>query len=652
MFDVNEIHELMSTALAKYTVVCGLDAAHWSDNDKVNMLNLAFELDDTGITMFALLRGLYDRFLKDTEFSAKYILDEFKQFSETLKAIRELYDIVEEPQIVEHIQAFEQKVLSSASFYGKTADKFPELLSLLADKYDMASVRLSALRSARDLQRFQFLQGEPNKEPLKVNRWVFEFWNINSLVAAMREQQIPGVSLCLIRDPDEVLASYFVFAVANGENLTILTDREEGPHPLYWRMARRPDRDMGRRWNKNYFPYHLLKLKPVVDEDGFVKGYTVAQRTDLVKYNVQAVKLSPIGELPPADFMWTTLLLDRINEEFGKKHTLLPALAYTGEMIVTPEVLAGSTGALVQQHIYKPLELPVLSREDVTRETTAEQWENEPTTFNDWAEERYAQNVPAEILNVVGEQQRHLLSASTDLEIEVGWKKKEASLVGFSPVTFGTQEKLRADQLWVARYNQMQHINKQMHDEYDENRDSVIAWWATAIAKQSDRLVEAALRMSFETDSVHYGSWASDSTIERKNILTVGLKSHFLDNNTARIGKWSRYLGNWACYLQTQEDDTMLKANVYALFKPDNPKALADLAGVTVEELPLWLQYWYTNEPYDGNCILDRLDPLDWVVNNPWRKLPFMVHIPFAKSNFHRARKKLGLPFHRFPETE
>ena len=650
MRTLETIHELMSEALAKYTIVCELDEKNWSDQKEIEMLNLAFELDDSGITMFALLRGLYDRFLKDTKFSAKYVLDEFIQFTTTLRAIKELYGIVEDVSIVECIKEFETRILESARGYGKPPEDFLKLEEFIADKYSLASVRLSALRSMRDLQQFQFIQGEPSDKPLKVNRWVFEFWNINSLVEAMKSQKIPGVSLCLIRDPDEVMASYFVFAVSNGENITILTDREEGPHPLYWKMARKPERGMAARWDKNYFPYHLLNLKQ--NEKG---DYYAVERTGLVKYNTEAIRLAPLGLLPPADFMWTTLVLDRINEDFGKKNKLLPQLAYTGEMIITPEVLVGSTGSLVRRKLYKPLELPSLKNDDVTRSTTAEQWGHNPTTFNDWAEERYASNVPAEILNVVGEKQRKLLSASTGLlQKEDHWNNKDESikLVGFSPVTFGDTEKLHRDQLWVARYNQMQHINKQLNDEYEKNIKDVIAWWDKAINKQADRLVEAALRMVFVTKTVRYGSWASEPEEKLVNILRVGTKANWLDKDSARLGVWSRDFGNWACYLEHKDTETLLKANVYALFSPDNPIALAALAGVKVTDLPIWLQHWYLQEPYDGNCILDRIDPLDWVVKNPWRDHKFYVHIPFAKSNYHRARKQLGLSFHRFVDEK
>jgi hypothetical protein len=181
-----------------------------------------------------------------------------------------------------------------------------KLAKFLEDKYSVAQIRLSALRSMNELEACQFMQGDASSDALKVNHWVYEFWNINSLIAAMGGQKFDGVSLCLIRDPEEVMASYFVFAVRNGENITILTDREEGPHPLCWRMTRRPDRDMVARWDKNWFPYHLLDLEEVKDADGNVKGFVAGKHEGLVPYNLEAAKVQSIAELAPAEFVWLT----------------------------------------------------------------------------------------------------------------------------------------------------------------------------------------------------------------------------------------------------------------------------------------------------------------------------------------------------------
>jgi len=44
-----------------------------------------------------------------------------------------------------------------------------------------------------------------------------------------------------------------------------------------------------------------------------------------------------------------------------------------------------------------------------------------------------------------------------------------------------------------------------------------------------------------------------------------------------------------------------------------------------------------------GNSILDKLDPLDWVIDNPWRKLNLDLSIGFSYMEYKKERKKRGL---------
>lgn len=51
------------------------------------------------------------------------------------------------------------------------------------------------------------------------------------------------------------------------------------------------------------------------------------------------------------------------------------------------------------------------------------------------------------------------------------------------------------------------------------------------------------------------------------------------------------------------------------------------------------------DEPYSGNCILSRVDPLDWVINNPWvEKEEFgeALYSTLASQPTTRAEKKQG----------
>jgi hypothetical protein len=201
---------------------------------------------------------------------------------------------------------------------------------------------------------------------------VFEFWNINSILRAMQAQDFPGISMCLIRDP-MVFESYFVFAVRNGDTLTILTDREEHRAPRAGADVAPAGSDVEQRAERHWFPYELLDLK--VSADG--KHLYAAQRTSLVRTNVVGVPLKDVSELGPHEFIWAILVFDLIRERFWVQQKLLPEVSYTGEMIVEPQALVGAGSALVKSGQYKYLELPRLTAKDVTEETTAGQWEQD-----------------------------------------------------------------------------------------------------------------------------------------------------------------------------------------------------------------------------------------------------------------------------------
>jgi len=52
--------------------------------------------------------------------------------------------------------------------------------------------------------------------------------------------------------------------------------------------------------------------------------------------------------------------------------------------------------------------------------------------------------------------------------------------------------------------------------------------------------------------------------------------------------------------------------------------------------MPIFLQTYLKSELYGGNSILDRLDPMDWVPTNPWRKVNFNVIFYFSKRGWNK----------------
>jgi len=104
------------------------------------------------------------------------------------------------------------------------------------------------------------------------------------------------------------------------------------------------------------------------------------------------------------------------------------------------------------------------------------------------------------------------------------------------------------------------------------------------------------------------------------------------------LGTWDTKRGVRTCAI-----DPTLRASVFTIIQPDNPRALALLMGIPEKRLPWPLQHWTTREPYTGNSILARIDPQDSRLDDPWRHLELGITIALSNRAFKRLRKEHGL---------
>lgn len=645
------INELVNQALVDYAHATDMDEASYHDAQTIEALNESRELDPTGLTTALMLRGLLDHFMENTTFSAASVLREPQKFAASIASIQKVLASVDHPEIQQFASQYQKSLRETAKIYGVSdLDAFD---ALVENKYDLAFIRRDALRSMQTLEAFQFSRGKGESGPLMFNRHLFEFFNINSLLRAAREQRIDGVSLCLIRDPAETMASYFVFAIRNGENIVVLTDREPGPHPMYVRMSRRPDRQLQRRAARNWFPYHALSLTPIVgvapDGSEYEKGLKAEERTQLVRYNTHAVKLKSLGELYPEEVMWISLMFELIAQRYGKEFAHLPELAYTGEMLVDRHALVGAASAMVLAGDYLPLEVAPLQPECVTDEATSKQWEHKPTTFNDWLLERYSSQVPAHLLNLVGGPQKVLAGPSNDVEEDFGREQSVVEYEALSPVTFGTVETLEADRLWTARVNQCREVQRLADLEYDKTVQGVISWCRERVKANREFLLDATSRgeLLLPTVTIPDGDafWEHgrlDSSVSNavKQYEDRFFRAFCRTTEGLLLGTWPerRRRPGYLC-----ADHPDITATIFTEISPTCPEALAIVFGVGKDGLPWPLQHWFAAKPYVGNSILRRLDPKDWVLKNPYRKLNLTVHIALSKTAVQERRRKLGL---------
>jgi len=657
-------NQQVNEALRRWAILVGLDpdvedptqddwrpskSLPWDKYDIVSMakdLNRSRQLDPTGLTALMLLRGITEHLLGEVKFTAYEIVLHPQGIEGKIAPMRDLRDVLEQPEVVGVIEEFQALVRKAADHYDYAHRDALE--HLLADKWDLANVRRDALRSIEDrLETHQFTWGQPDPCPVAYSPDIYEFWNVNSILAAMRGQKVSGISMCLVRDPQHVMASFFVFAIRNGSTMTILTDRDKTPHPAFNRMSRRPDREMCKRAERNWFPYELLKLDPIEDGDGNTKGWKAAARDQIVPINVDAVALKPIRELGAEEFVWTVLMFDLIRDRYWTKNQRLPALSYTGQMVVEPGVLVGEHGALARTGEYRPLELARLAKADVTAQSTASQWLHEPTGFNRWMVDRYGDAVPDHVLNLVGRDER-LLSGIAGTEIE------RVRLESLDPCSFGTSEQIERDRLWVARMNQMAVIQRMAMRECEAEREHVHKWYVDHLKKNQEMLVDACVKGEIILPHYFYECWASQPTVKQANCLQQwvgGYPKKWLRWPGVRLCEYDQRLGGYRCYL------TGSVASLYTDITPTCPEALAILCGCSVAELPWPLQHWYKGHPYSGNSILDRLDPEDWVLRNPWVpdrdilgvRLDIGLHL--SRSAVHARRKLLGLPRRSFKKA-
>jgi hypothetical protein len=624
----------------------------------IDDLNKARETDLSGMTAILFLRGLFEEYVKELSFQAHALLYAPTKVATTIGKLRDFHELIDREPCRDAVETFRDKVRAAALHYGYDARR---LKKYLEDEWMLGELRLSASRSLTRLHTHQFAQGEPDPNPLQYNRQIFEFTNINSFLAALQRQWISGITLALIRGND-VYQAYFVLGLRNGQTLTILTDFEEGAHPEYHSMTRRPDRRLDERARLHRFPYRLLDADPV-------KHKQQKDKTAIVPLNAKAVPVEEIANLEPDEFVWLMLLFDLVAEKFGRDDFKAAELSYTGEMVVSPHTLIEGNHALVRSGQYSPLVLPKLTVET----TTVERADTEkPNGFNAWMEDRYRHHVPELILDVVGErkaldvgkQMTKLLPGKADPD-DLPALRRQPNVIGWyrddriqtihphalDPTYIGTKADIERNRAWAARTNMAQVIQRFAVAEFIAKQAMILSWYRKRLERNLPFLLKAIALGELVAPKTKWKSqidhgfpdedklvWTTGNILEQE-IAPTWWKAFPGDSFSTRgiaFGEWVH--PHVECAL-----DPPTRASVFTVITPDNPRALALLMGIPENRLPWPLQNWTTREPYTGNSILRRIDPQDCVLDNPWRHLELRVTFALCKREFNRIRKEHGL---------
>jgi hypothetical protein len=244
---------------------------------------------------------------------------------------------------------------------------------------------------------------------------------------------------------------------------------------------------------------------------------------------------------------------------------------------------------------------------------------------------------------------------------------------------FGTREQIDADRKFIARSNFARGIQRAADDEFVRERPGILKWYRERVEANIDNVLRYACfpegehiehkrpagTRAFDANIETGEDWFGEKNVDAHKIWTgwdrytfsrlIDIEAWTKEKGTDRLYEWG-YMsdsqitlsngwtqsrgGAYLCYF----DDTR---STYALqVRPGCPEDLAEITGVPVDELPLFLRMWNPgmDDAYTGNSILDRIDPLEWRLQNPWHQLDFGVRVALSKRALARIRNRLTAP--------
>lgn len=624
------LHEIMNNALIMWAKILDIDltgstdSLNWSLESHINEIREAQEIDNTGLTSLMLLNAKVSEYAENNSFTLLDAIKNGKAVNNRIKEIDDLLNILNKNEAITAIEEFQTR-LKDMAFTCEVEGVYDELIK---DTINLAYVRRDALIATKILRKFNFKRGKRAKK-LQYNKDIIKFWNINSALRAAEIQPTDGITLIMIRDP-VVLYSHFIFLIKDGENITIWTDKEKEDHPLqkYMSRSRVQERRYDRRVFRLRFPYELFNLE-FNDEGRFVKE---DGKNALVRTNVRAVPIKPLKELPPDEVLWILMMFEIISK---KSHPRVKS--YTGEgTLDTNRKLIGSTS------------VTNLTVKDVNKENLHKRgiFKRESTGQNNWLERRYANKVPNVAYNIVGSDGICLITDGSKLDSKILTRNstyvnsmhyhRSMSIIGVEPTSFGTHKDMESDRLWVARYNQAVVIQRLADKEFTKKKEKIKQWYENSIIKNINFILESVARGELIGDARRYKDFGE--YYEPGNILKQTMYKKWVpfDWHTAQVKLYGfNNKKKSTCYLSGQV------AWIWTLITPHTARDLIKLTGENVPEI---IENWTSLKPYVGNSILQRLDPVDWLLEDPWKKLRFNILIGLSRMEFNKLLHKYNMP--------
>lgn len=628
----------------------------------------ALDLDPSELTGTMLLSFIAQSYFEDRTFTVDALLNEPGKVADYLAKVSRLANYLRSPAVDEPSQAFADRLMQSLESYGAATKEVTELVTSRGDHGDrgmLAVLRRDAMLSMAHLQVNQFLDGEPEDEGGRpaYGKFLYRWENINSMLRAMVNAP-SGITVNMIQTASNPYGVHFVFAIRNGGKMFTFTDKEWTPHPLAESMWHRPDKILAARANRNWFPYDLAGLK--FNEEG--RAYIdLPSGKSLVEYQGKGIPMKNLSELGAPQVVWIAMMLDLIVEKFWHQAHREKALSYTGEMLRIADPLliearkADLPLALRSQTVLEvePITLADVHSDRVKEEDVGEKGDGRYR----WMEERYGHRVMPETIDMVAAPERAMMidySGSADASPalvlqhnpearhnQLGhFEKKDAlakmvKLSALDATSFGTQEQLEKDRIFLARSNYARQIERFAEQEYEERKEEVAQWVQDHMAANLEVIKPLLGMTSVLVSTEHDGGFGQKQAYgvryhpekrQREFIRRMELDADNRAYLYSSMGRSPVILGGLPAVktLRTCHFTGAVSSYVIQVV-PETTEQLAYLCGVSKEGLPDVLQHWTMFRRYVTNPILNRVDPLLGLIESPWDDMHFVLNVFVSK---------------------
>ena len=416
------------------------------------------QIDETGLFTEAYLGIYFKKFIKEKTVSLMDIILN-TEMQELAEDCRTLYQAILETGAEEEII---KNAKSALDFYDLESDKL--------NAENIMDIVTSAKHCVnKGLKLDQIAKGRFDKTSFKASNEIYMYRSISDVIRYAAKGAITGVSLCYIRNEKNIDESYFAFLIRNGENLYILSDRPVYEYPIQRNFSRCPGRDMSRRIEGNWFPYSSLSGIDISDLWGgsrYGVSETDTELSNIIEEDAVRVKIGTLKSMDQCEAFWAVYMFQLIKEKFYDGKVSCPELSYCKANIICPgledngrkEIVAAGNIPLI------PLVAPTL--DDVNE---LEYDGHASQHLYDYLIERYIDKVNTKIMDLVdGRDNEFMLSPENSKTNDWG-TKNTPRYESINLNDLRTEEELKYDQRWLARYNIAKAIADMEEKDYERN---------------------------------------------------------------------------------------------------------------------------------------------------------------------------------------